>query len=232
MISKQSNRIFRDKNDVQGQILLNRLLESDISAGDYRETMFKIGCHLGQSLSQLVERDKKYCVVSTVEDADYLAKGIIDVLRKKASTIFLVCLWNQRSTVEETNTSIAPIYNRFYQAGYEQADDFIVVKSIISGSCVVKTNITEIFQRVQPKAIHVVAPVMHIESEFKLRSEFPERISSRFDFTYIAQDSIRDEASGEVSPGLGGNVYEKLGFIDQSDKNSYFPEIVKERLSA
>jgi hypothetical protein len=32
-----------------------------------------------------------------------------------------------------------------------------------------------------------------------------------------------------VIPGIGGSVYERLGFSGQDDKNRYIPQIVKDR---
>ncbi|MGQ7846600.1 hypothetical protein ACUNV4_19110 [Granulosicoccus sp. 3-233] len=38
--------------------------------------------------------------------------------------------------------------------------------------------------------------------------------------------------TGEVIPGIGGNVYQRLGFGDQESKNRYTPDFVKERRAA
>jgi len=55
-------------------------------------------------------------------------------------------------------------------------------------------------------------------------------VSNKFDFTFLAKDEERD-ASGEVIPGIGGNVYHLLGFKDQRSKNRYTPRVVLERMS-
>ena len=44
----------------------------------------------------------------------------------------------------------------------------------------------------------------------------------------IAIDSDRT-AEGEVIPGIGGMIYERLGFNGQTSKNEYIPKIVKDR---
>jgi hypothetical protein len=74
MINQVNDRMFSNPDDSQAKTLLNALLEEGVSADSYRKTMFKIGQHLGQKLAQSLDPSKKYCVASTVEDADFLAK--------------------------------------------------------------------------------------------------------------------------------------------------------------
>lgn len=45
----------------------------------------------------------------------------------------------------------------------------------------------------------------------------------------IADDQRTPE--GEVLPGIGGMIYNRLGFQGQEDKNKYVPEVVKSRRS-
>ncbi|HLO47808.1 MAG TPA: hypothetical protein VK211_05245, partial [Kamptonema sp.] len=59
---------------------------------------------------------------------------------------------------------------------------------------------------------------------------FEKDIYEKFNFIYFAEDDERTQ-EGEVIPGIGGIVYERLGFEGQDDKNRYIPEIVKERRS-
>ncbi|MEZ5672296.1 MAG: hypothetical protein R3E08_07865 [Thiotrichaceae bacterium] len=49
----------------------------------------------------------------------------------------------------------------------------IIVKSVISGACVVKTNLTYLIQDIEPESIFVVSPVIHVQAPEKLAKEFP-----------------------------------------------------------
>lgn len=71
---------------------------------------------------------------------------------------------------------------------------------------------------------------MYHNAEQKLTSEFEKDIYDKFQFFYFAKDDERT-SEGEVIPGIGGSVYERLGFQGQEDKNKYIPEIVKSRRS-
>lgn len=223
-------RYYSDPEDSIAKNLLNKLLEDNISASDYQKAMTTIGHHLGMSLSKALNvNNKTYCVVVTAEDADNLAEGIIQSLKNSGANIFLVCLWNDRMTSPEGITS-APIQKKYYEPGFENSDELIIVKSIIASSCVVRTNITELIDKVSPKKIHIVSPVIHLSSKSLLEAEFPSTISEKFDYTYLAQDQAIDKDTGFLLPGIGGNVYQKLGFKNQTDKNMYVPELVKNNM--
>jgi hypothetical protein len=227
MISPALNRKYSDPTDLHAISLLNTLIDSDVDVASYRESMFKIGQHLGSVLRTSIDKNKKYCVAVTAEDADFLAKGILESLKEYDA--YIACFWNERSSL--SGNSVAPILSSYLEKGYESADNLIVVKSIISGSCVVKTNITALFSTISPKEIHVVAPVMHESSEKKLESEFSKSIADLFQYTYLAKDSKRMD-DGEVYPGIGGDVYKKLGFTSQENKNSFMPELIANKMFA
>ncbi|MCY1562230.1 hypothetical protein D9M68_995900 [compost metagenome] len=67
---------------------------------------------------------------------------------------------------------------------------------------------------------------MHKNSEEALRSEFPDEVSSKFEFIYFAIDAKKDE-TGEVIPGIGGQIYQLLGIGKQPAHNGYMPALVK-----
>ncbi len=47
--------------------------------------------------------------------------------------------------------------------------------------------------------------------------------------TYILLKMTKKTQDGMVEPGIGGDVYTRLGFSGQNAKNKYVPNIVKER---
>ncbi len=53
-------------------------------------------------------------------------------------------------------------------------------------------------------------------------------MNEKFQFIYLAEDNERTD-EGEVVPGIGGMVYDRLGFNGQDDKNSYTPDLVRTR---
>ena len=110
----------------------------------------------------------------------------------------------------------------------KSADAFLVVKSIISSGCVVRTNISELVYDKKPARVLIVAPVVLSGTMEQIREEFPRPIADKFEFYWFAQDNKRKE-NGEVIPGIGGSVYERLGVGDSETKNNYIPEIVKKR---
>lgn len=210
---------------------LEDLANKNIESERYRLVMKKLGNKLGQIiLNRVIDspRNSLY-LASTVEDADFLAKGIILQLEDYFPNIGYACFWNKRfSPFGISDLKVAPILKRYQEPSPNNIDYLIIVKSIISGACVVKTNLINLIQKINPNRILIVAPVMYIDAEEKLKVEFELEISNKFEFIYFAKDNERTP-EGEVIPGIGGSVYERLGFQGQDDKNTYIPELVRSR---
>jgi hypothetical protein len=212
------------------KILLNKLIDKATVPELYQATMTEIGSHFGDVLlSNINDRSASVYLASTVEDADYLAKGILDQLETQLKSISFACFWNQRlSPFNIEDLQISPILRKYQEPSSKNVNYLVVVKSIISGACVVKTNLLELIQKIEPEKIFIVAPVIHTQSESKLRQEFAPNIYNKFQFVYFAQDDERTP-DGEILPGIGGMVYDRLGFKDQDTKNRYTPQLVKSR---
>lgn len=197
----------------------------------YRKAMHKLGVHLADSMLPRLraQKAKDICVICTVEDADFLARGLIEELdaRNGDARTRMMCMWNER--VKSEGVSISPVL-RTYEESFDKNDSiFVIVKSIISGACVVKTNLTKAISSANPKRIFVASPVMLVGAENRLSQEFPSEISDKFEFFHFATDYQKSEDGEEVIPGIGGSVYELLGFEDNKEKNKYIPEIVRQR---
>lgn len=208
---------------------LGKLLSVTSEPIEYQSTMKFLGQYLGNVLNEIMHDNAKCLVVSTAEDADYLASGVMESLNSKHETLAAV-FWNNHYSIQ--GGSVAPIVHKYIQPGYELSNSLVVVKSIISGSCVVRTNILALIEKLDVEKIYIVAPVMHSKSECSLRDEFPEEISSKFEFVYLAQDKKREALTGEVIPGIGGEIYQLLGLGNQPVKTGYMPNLVKKLVLA
>jgi hypothetical protein len=204
-------------------------LKGDVPA--YRKTMHALGVHLATSiLPQLsAEPATHICVICTVEDADFLARGLIETLAQHnfGAQTRMLCMWNQR--VKKEGLSISPVLRSYEEDFNKQDSIFIIVKSIVSGACVVKTNLTKAISTSHPKRILIASPVMLAGAQERLAREFPPSISSQFEFVHFATDTEKSADGEEVLPGIGGSVYELLGLGDGNSKNKYVPDIVRER---
>lgn len=209
------------------QDLLNNSDSKNVAG--YQEAMYTLGRLLGEALSRRsgLAAAKTVLVVSTAEDADFLASGVMAALQNSHDIRYAV-FWNNHYALPN-NESIAPVVNSYYQEGYENADALVIVKSVISGSCVVKTNLLRLMSKNKQLMdnVHVASPVMHIDAKEKLKKEFPRSISEKFDFTYFALDDKK--SGGDVKPGIGGQVYQLLGLEDQPAKTGYVPELIKQQ---
>ena len=207
------------------------VLLQDSPAEDYRQAMTVLGTKLGELLRPELASMHSVLVVCTVEDADWLTRGLLGAIDRRGLDVHLSCFWNRRYKTGITHkVSVAPVVRRYEEPIHDRVDAVIVTKSIISNGCVVKTNLMEVLEKHRPGAIFIAAPVMSDSAEASLSAEFPRDISSRFKFCFFAMDS-RDPATDAIAPGIGGDVYVRLGFKGQDDKNSYRPSLVKERTS-
>lgn len=221
------NRQFSDYATETGKANLSLLADHSTDPTTYSQALYVLGQELGHVLSQQMgDKPNSVCVACSVEDADYLAKGVIEVLTHTSSEVSLACFWNHRQ--KQHSLSIAPIIRRYREPNVDNAQILIILKSVISGACVVKTNLTHLIQTLQPENILVVAPVIHKDAPSKLNQEFPLSITNKFRYVYLAKDTER-QANGDLIPGVGGNVYQRLGFKDQEDKNRFTPDLVKSR---
>lgn len=217
--------------DDKVKYLLGKLADDSTSPEEYRGTMYKLGQTMGEFI---VEQEggipTELFVACTVEDADFLAKGVIDVAEAspRLQSVRFACFWNERITVGDS-VSAAPIVKRYCETSAPAARHvLVIIKSIVASGCVVRTNLTNLIQKLEPETILIAAPVMLEGAEESLTKEFRPEISNKFEFVTYAIDSDRTE-NGEVRPGIGGNVYKRLGFNSQEAKNQIVPNLVQTR---
>lgn len=210
---------------------LSRLADVALPASAYGDAMRSIGHALGRCFAQEVGLDGKAVYLAvTVEDADYLAAGIAESFKAAGAHLSVACFWNTRKKAAGYKwLDVAPIISEYREPIPEALDHLVVVKSIISGACVVKTNLMHLLETAEPKHIHIMAPVMLKGAEERLSAEFDARVAERFQYWLLATDDEKDE-NGNVLPGIGGEIYGRLGFKGQAGKNSHYPQFIRDRV--
>ena len=203
---------------------LELLLTSTDDPKAYSGAMESLGRILGGLLNERIPRAHQCLLASTAEDADFLTRGIYDLLREGHVTKAAI-FWNNHYSVP--GGSVAPVVHKFLEPGYESTQVLVIAKSVISGSCVVRTNLLELIENINPHKIYIVAPVMHSRSQATLCEEFPAEISDKFEFLALAIDKEKN-AIGEVVPGIGGEIYPLLGLEGQPARKTYMPNLVRQ----
>lgn len=209
--------------------VMQSLSKPNITVQDYRESFYVIGRALGEKLNAQTHGHYGNAMLACAfEDADWLARGVLETIASKKTS--LAVFWSgERITIDERlGMELSPI-EKTYIEPIEKCQTLILVKSIISTSCVVKTQLTHLVNKVNPQIIYVVSPVMYKDAERNLRKEFPSSISERFRFLTFAIDTVK--TPNGIVPGVGGMVYPKLGLGDLLQKNKYLPELIKSRVN-
>lgn len=210
---------------------LDTLADKTTGIEAYRNAFETLGMELGHALNNKIGDvpAEETMLVCASEDADWLAKGVENNGLGKGRLPISV-YWSTRNTVYQSEDGerieISPII-KAYEEPIEKCRLLIIVKSIISSSCVVKTQLTRLIDRIHPEMIVIMAPVMYKDAKPNLLKEFPEEISSKFLFLQFAVDE--DRQGSEVIPGIGGMVYPRLGLGDINKKNQYIPQMVRMR---
>ena len=228
-------RIFENintKNEISVKKSLELLADKNTGVEDYRQAFNNLGRELGILLASKSAdvNAEEVMLVCASEDADWLARGVEKGLGK--GKIPVSVFWSARSVVYNDNgqkLEISPIV-KSYEEPIQKCRLLVVVKSIISSSCVVKTQLTRLIGKIHPERIAIMAPVMYKEGLPNLMKEFPQVTCDKFEFLTFAVDEDRT-TDGEVIPGIGGMVYPRLGLGDIKTKNTYIPQMVVERIS-
>lgn len=218
-------------NETSVKSSLDLLANKNTGVEEYRVAFDNLGWELGKVLAPKVTdiRPEEIMLVCASEDADWLAKGVERGLCKGKTPVSV--FWSTRSEVYkegDDKIEISPIL-KSYEEPMGDCKFLVVVKSIISSSCVVKTQLTRLIGKLKPEKIAIVAPVMYKDGIPNLMNEFPAEVSSRFLFVTFAIDDNRTD-KGEVIPGIGGMVYPRLGLGNIDMKNSYIPQFVLDRM--
>jgi hypothetical protein len=228
-------RRLASKVNPTAKTALGLLVDRQSSVEIYRDAFYRLGVLLGERVGRS-RLGKSVMLVCTSEDADFLARGILDFITERTSVadhVAFACFWHARLTAieardEQPAFDVAPVVKRYEEPSGDSIDSLIIAKSIISSSCVVRHALLDVIGRKRPKRIFIAAPVILRGAQDRLREEFPADIARRFQFFYFAEDDEKD-AKGNVSPGIGGSVYERLGIAEQG--LGFVPLLVRERRS-
>lgn len=210
---------------------LEVLADKTTGVEEYRKAFRVLGEELGKVLAYEYKAipAEHTMLVCASEDADWLATGVESGFGK--GELKKSVYWSSREVVhineDGSKVEISPI-EKAYEEPIDDCKLLVIVKSIISTSCVIKTQLTRLIGKISPKQIAILAPVMYKDGIPNLMREFPKEISNRFNFVTFAID---DERKGnEVVPGIGGMVYPRLGLVDIETKNHYIPEMVVRKI--
>lgn len=210
---------------------LEALADKTTGVEEYRKAFRSLGEELGKVLASVYKSTSaaQTMLVCASEDADWLATGV--ELGFGRGELKKSVYWNSREIVytneDGSKVEISPII-KAYEESIDDCNLLVIVKSIISTSCVVKTQLNRLIGKISPKQIAILAPVMYVDGVPNLMKEFPDEIRSKFKFFTFAIDDERLDS--EVIPGIGGLVYSRLGLGGMGDKNHYIPKIVLEKL--
>src|SRR5438552_3920134 len=123
---------------------LEALAAADTSVETFRQLMRAVGHRIADLTFDIAPdvRDHPVCVLCTVEDADFLARGIVERLESNGlahDRVSRACFWNERvrrfDDENDDSIDVAPIIKQYRELDDVRDAVLIVAKSIIRGTC-------------------------------------------------------------------------------------------------
>ena len=104
-------RKYSDLHNDDIRTLLETLADRSVEPEQYQDTMTRIGESLGDCvLAKIDDFNSNTYLACTVEDADFLAKGMLNRLENQLDKFAFACFWNQLfSPFELEDLKVAPI---------------------------------------------------------------------------------------------------------------------------
>lgn len=172
---------------------------------------------------QAINARSRVCVAMTAEDADDIGFGMVHALEDAGVRVSVACFWNDQSAAADGPYGMmAPVIQEYVEP-LDGVDQIVMVSSMLSDSCVVRTNLVHLMDEIRPCSVHVAAPVMLQGADERLGDEFPPEIAGSFHFWTFEVDKDRAPE---------GEVYGSLGLRDGRTKNWTMPALVAGRSRA
>ena len=145
----------------------------------YRHTFYSIGVELASILNERIVDAESVALACASEDADWLAKGIVDNFR---SSLDLCVYWSKRHNLgldSENNLLEFAAIEKSYEEIHQNVDTLIITKSIISSYCVIKSQIMRLTSKYDFNKIYIVSPVMYKDAEVFPNARVEEKMWHR-----------------------------------------------------
>lgn len=177
-----------------------------------------IGCVLKNQLSHIPTDE--IMLVSLPDEIDYIGKGIeLGLGRTLPISVYWlsVCFFGYDSIYPDEcvgETVIAPII-KSYEEPIEKCDTLIIAMATLSSSLIIKTLLTRLVDKLQPRRIIIATPMMYKRVQSDLMDSFPSKIVEKIEFissTMNENDDVDD-------------TYSRI-----NNSRTYMPSIIKDRM--
>lgn len=109
-------RIYSNLSNCSIRNWLETLTDKNVEPENYKKTMTNIGVSLGESILATIGSNSSVYLASTVEDADFLAKGMLKSLDNRVSYLAFACFWNQLFSPSQLEyLKVAPILREYQE---------------------------------------------------------------------------------------------------------------------
>lgn len=199
------------------------------TAAQTQAVMHNAGFSFGNMLDLDKSDNAQVCVVCSAQDADYLARGVIDSLveQGRAERVRLLCTWSE--PVQAAGLQLNCIIKQYCEPLEPAPTIFVVLSGVWREGSVGLTNLFRALSYTAPQRVVVAGLAVDGHAFASMLDELPpavrgkvERLCSQL---YPSMTPVEREHLLHAEKSL----YASMGFAQPQDAKMCIPALVKER---
>lgn len=190
--------------------------------------MHKAGFAYGDTVG-LDLADAQVCVVCSAQDADHLARGVIEslVAQGHGEKVRLLCTWSE--SVQAAGFNLHCIVKQYFEPLGPAPTVFLVLSGFWREGSAVLSNLFRALSYTTPQRIVLAGPVMDAQAVSNMLEEMPLALRSSVQRLYCVLNENMTQAERERMLEVETSLYASMGFTPLNAANKYIPALVKER---
>lgn len=209
---------------------LDMLLDKAAASRGYRTAMYALGKALGLVFCKYqTVADRSVYIGTPAEDADYLARGMIDTLVDAGAEVRFACYWTAPRKDGPLAFTKAPLITREYKDPFpEYIDHLIAIRSSIARAYTAKFSLDYFADDANYCRSHIIAPVMWSSAWHDITENSNLDKQAPMVWTF----ALDEDEGDDLNAGVGGDVYRRLELGPDDMRHALLPTIVHERLDS
>lgn len=187
----------------------------------------------GFSFGNLLDLDRsdttQVCVVCSAQDADYLARGVIDSLAEQGhgERVRLLCTWSE--PVQAAGLQLNCIVKQYCEPLDPAPTIFVVLAGVWREGSAGLTNLFRALSYTAPQRVVVAGLAVDGQAFASMLDELPPSVRGKVERLCCQLYPNMTPAEREHLLHVEKSLYASMGFVQPNTANKYIPTLVKER---
>lgn len=169
------------------------------------------------------------CVVCSAQDADYLARGVIDSLveQGRAERVRLLCTWSE--PVQAAGLQLNCIVKQYCEPLDPAPTVFVVLSGVWREGSAGLTNLFRALSYMAPLRVIVAGLAVDGHAFARMLDELPPSVRGKVERLCSQLYPNMTSAEREHLLHAEQSLYASMGFVHPQDAKTHVPALVKER---